>query len=76
MRKSIVIATCIVNSGVTNHPLSTVEAAVRQTFKEDFQNMNYEKWNENLPESVAQDIIKQFGNNYRVDVRQLIIDLT
>jgi hypothetical protein len=76
MRKSIVIATCIVNSGVTNHPLSTVEAAVRRTFKEDFQNMNYEKWNENLPESVAQDIIKQFGNNYRVDVRQLIIDLT
>jgi hypothetical protein len=76
MRKSAVIATCIINSGASTHPLSTVEAAVRQTFKEDFQDMNYEKWNEDLPEPVAKDIINQFGTNYRIDVRQLIIDLT
>jgi hypothetical protein len=76
MRKSVVIATCIINSGVTTHPLPTVEAAVMKTFKEDFSNMNYERWNEDLPEAVAKDIIQQFGTNYRIDVRQLIIDLT
>jgi hypothetical protein len=76
MRKSVVIATCIINSGVTSHPLQTVEASVRQTFKEDFQDLNYEQWNQDLPDAIARDIIKQFGTNYRIDVRQLILDLT
>jgi hypothetical protein len=76
MKKSTVIATCLINSGVTSHPLPSVEASIKQSFKEDFQDMNYEQWNTNLPDDVANDIIQQFGGKYRIDVRQMIIDLT
>lgn len=75
MRKSIVIATCLINSGITTHPLASVEASVKQTFREDFQNISYDAWNTDLPENEANDIIKQFGNTYRIDVRQFILDL-
>lgn len=75
MRKSTVIATCLINSGSTTHSLPMVESSVRQCFKEDFQDMSYEAWNTDLPENVAGDIIKQFGSAYRIDIRRLIIDL-
>jgi hypothetical protein len=75
MRKSTIIATCLINSGITTHSLNEVEASVKQSFEEDFQDMNYNQWNTDLPEGVARDIIKQFGNAYRIDVRQLIRDL-
>jgi hypothetical protein len=72
----MVIATCLINSGSTTHPLASVEESVKQIFTEDFQGLSYHQWNTDLPENVARDIINQFGNSYRIDVRQLIIDLT
>jgi hypothetical protein len=75
MRKSTVIATCLINSGVTSHPLASVEQSVEQSFKEDFQDMSYAQWNTDLPDHVAKDIIRQFASNYRIDVRRFIIDL-
>lgn len=75
MKKSTVIATCLINSRVTSHSLASVEASVEQSFKEDFPDMSYKQWNADMPESAANDIIKQFGSAYRIDVRQFIQDL-
>jgi hypothetical protein len=75
MKKSTLIATCLINSGVTSHPIPVVEASVIQTFKEDFKGVNFQQWNSDLPENVAQDIIKGFGSSYRIDIRQFIQDL-
>lgn len=75
MKKCTVIATCLINSGVTRHNLQAVEASVEQSFKEDFQGMDFNQWNTNLSEIQAQDIIKQFGTSYRIDVRRFIQDL-
>ena len=76
MKKSTIIATCLINSGITSHGIRDVEASIEQTFKEEFQGMNYLQWNTHLSESEAQKIIREFGNNYRIDIRQFIHDLT
>jgi len=75
MKKSTIIATCLINSGHTSHSLANVEASLEQTFREDFSGMNYQQWNTNLAEVDAQRIIKEFGNAYRIDIRQFILDL-
>jgi hypothetical protein len=75
MKKSTIIATCLINSGRTSHSIIDVEKSVEQTFKEDFSGMNYQQWNTNLPEADAQRIIKEFGSAYRIDIRQFILDL-
>jgi hypothetical protein len=76
MKKSTIIATCLINSGATIHNLAQVEASIEQSFREDFQGLNYKQWNSDVPEAEALAIIKNFGSAYRIDVRQFILDLT
>jgi hypothetical protein len=75
MKKSAVIATCLIHSGITSQPLADVEQSIEQSFKEDFSGLNYQQWNTHLPEADAQRIIKEFGSSYRIDIRQFIQDL-
>jgi hypothetical protein len=75
MRKSKIIAACLIHSGITTHPIADVEHSVEQTFNEDFKGMDYLKWNTHVNEEDAQRIIQEFGNSYRIDVRQFIQDL-
>lgn len=75
MKKSTVIGTCLIHSQITSQPLADVEDSIEQSFKEDFRGMNYQQWNTHLSEADAQRIIKEFGNSYRIDVRQFIQDM-
>jgi hypothetical protein len=74
MKKSTIIATCLINCG-SNYQIHEIEPSIEQTFREDFPEMNYKTWNTVIPEPEAQNIIKQFGRGYRIDVRQFIHDL-
>jgi hypothetical protein len=74
MKKSTLIATCLINCGST-YAIREIETSIEQTFREDFPQMSYGQWNTVLPMPEAQHIIKQFGTGYRIDVRQFIHDL-
>jgi hypothetical protein len=74
MKKSLIIATCLKNSG-SPYDLKEIETSIEQTFKEDFPGMSYQQWNSNVDESTAQAIIRDFGTRYRIDIRQFIQDM-
>ena len=75
MKKSTVIATCLIHSGITAQPLADVEESIQQSFNEDFRGLDFHQWNTHLTETEAKRIIKEFGSSYRIDVRQFIQDL-
>lgn len=75
MKKSTVIATCLIHSGITSQPLADVEDSIHQSFKEDFSGLDFHQWNTHLTENDANRIIKEFGSSYRIDIRQFIQDL-
>jgi hypothetical protein len=74
MKKTTVIATCLINCGSV-YSMREIEGSIEQTFKEDFPGVSYHQWNTDLPERDAASIIGQFGAGYRINIRQLIADL-
>ena len=74
MKKSTVIATCLINCGST-YSIMEIEHSIEQAFKEDFAGTDYYQWNTELKDEEATNIIRQFGYGYRINLRQLISDL-
>lgn len=74
MRKSQVIAPCLVNSNMINR-LTDAEESVRQVFLFEFPKCNYLQWNCEIYDSVAEQIIKNVGLASKINVRKFIDDL-
>jgi len=74
LRKSTIIATCLVNvkSGIK---LEQAELIVRETFDENFPRDSFDDWNLNIDERTANHIIRSVGNASRIRVEQFIRDL-
>lgn len=74
MRKSMVIAHCLVNSRMVE-PLADAERAVENVFRMEFPDENFHEWNQNAHESVAENIIQAVGRASRINVKKFIEDL-
>jgi hypothetical protein len=74
MKKSTLIATCLINCG-SSYGIQDIENSIQQTFNEEFSELNFKEWNTFVPDVEAQEIIRQFGTGYRINVRQFIVDL-
>lgn len=74
MRKSTIIATCLVNlkSGIN---LEQAELNVRKTFDEEFPRDSFEVWNIDIDERIANNVIRSVGNASRINVKNFIRDL-
>jgi hypothetical protein len=74
MRKSTVIATCLVNFSIINR-MDDAENAVRDVFAAEFPTKIFARWNVELDAKAADHIIKTVGRASRIKVRKLIEDL-
>lgn len=74
MKKSTIIATCLVNSNMINRH-EDAENAVYQIFLDEFKNDNFYKWNTEVNDHVAQNIIRNVGRASRINVKKFIEDL-
>jgi len=61
MRKSTVIARCLLNSNMMNS-LEEAERAVRVIFDEEFPGRNFDDWNQNLNDITA-DNRRELGSS-------------
>jgi hypothetical protein len=75
MKRATIIATCLVNSGMTNS-ISEGEAIVRSVFAECCPYQAFAKWNLDVNDSAANVIIKSVGRASLIQVDQLIKDLS
>jgi hypothetical protein len=74
MRKSTIIATCLVNSRAFSS-LPDAEAAVRVDFRHAFPEENCADWNGDVDPDTAASIIRQFDRSPPPNVRQFIDEL-
>lgn len=74
MRKSTVIAICLVNSKMISS-LAQAESAVRKVFEDEFVVRDFSEWNVDMSDQVGQSIIQSVGRASRINVRRFIIDL-
>lgn len=74
MRKSTIIATCLINSGMLDE-LVAAETSVANIFAEQFPSENLSQWNTEIPDNVAQHIISSVGRAKRINVGKFISDL-
>lgn len=74
MKKSTLIAHCLVNAGITLSILSG-EREVERVFRSAFSDEDFEGWNGHIGESVADKVIRNVGPATRIHVDQLIQDL-
>lgn len=74
MKKSRVIATCLVNSSMFSR-IEDAEHAVRQVFLDEFPGANYLHWDREIDDAAAEHIVKTLGRASRINVKQFIEDL-
>jgi hypothetical protein len=74
MKRSTVIATCLVNSNMIRR-LEDAESRVHGVFLDEFPNADFNRWNRPLDEQTARNIIKNVGRASRINVRMFIQDL-
>lgn len=74
MKKSTIIATCLVNSNMINR-IDDAENRVYQVFIDEFPASNFAEWNQEINESVARQIIKNVGRTSRINVKLFIEEL-
>ncbi len=74
MRKSTVIATCLVNSNMIGD-FEDAEHIVRRIFTEEFLDLSFDDWERDIDDSIAQNIIRNVGTASRINVVQFIEDL-
>jgi len=55
--------------------LGEAEHAVRKIFLEEFPNDDFHKWNQELDDTVAENIVKVVGRASRINVKNFIKDL-
>jgi hypothetical protein len=64
MRKSTVIARCMMNSGVSS--LDDGELAVRETFQEEFPAGNFDEWNLDIDDEEGEKMVTILGERYKL----------
>jgi hypothetical protein len=64
MRKSTVIARCMMNSGVSS--LDDGELAVRETFQEEFPSGNFDDWNLDIDDEEGEKMVTILGERYKL----------
>ena len=74
MRKSTLIANCLVNAGMTLSIVSG-EHEVERVFRQAFADEDFDAWNSHVNEQTAGDIVRKVSPATRVRVGQLIRDL-
>ena len=74
MKKSVLIATCLLNSSMVTS-LEVGEQIVRRVFDESFQGQDFSQWDTSLSATTAKSIITGVGRAMRVNVRAFIADL-
>ncbi len=74
MRKSTLIATCLVNSNIITR-LEDAERSVAQVFADEFPKAKYLEWNTNINDKTAKDMIEAIGRASRINVEKFIEDL-
>jgi hypothetical protein len=74
MRKSTIIAKCLVNSGMFRE-IEDAEARVLQVFQDEFPNASFLDWNGEIDDSVARRIVTNVGRASRINVAKFIEDL-
>jgi len=75
MRKSTVISQCLVNSKMIGL-LEDAEHRVRGVFEDEFPRRDFARWNDELDDSVAAQMIRNVGKASRIDVKKFIEDLS
>jgi hypothetical protein len=74
MKKSTIIATCLVNSNMSGR-LEDAEHSVQQVFRSEFPNASYANWNRDMDEQTSEKVISAVGRASRINVRKFIEDL-
>lgn len=74
MKKSTIIATCLVNSNIIGR-LEDAEHSVQQIFRSEFPNASYADWNQDLDEATSEKVISAVGRASQINVRKFIEDL-
>ena len=74
MKKSSVIANCLVNSNIIKR-IEDAENAVQRVFHDEFPNSSFLEWNHEVDDKHAENIIKNVGRASRINVRKFIEDL-
>ncbi len=74
MRKSLIIATCLANSGMRDTP-EECEFAVEQVFLDKFPSYDYRRWNGNIEDELAQNLIHSVGRASTIHIDRFIADL-
>ncbi|MEQ8554914.1 MAG: hypothetical protein RIC06_25740 [Cyclobacteriaceae bacterium] len=75
MKKSTLIATCLFNSNFFRE-LEEAESAVFKEFKRHYPDLNFNRWNKELHDDYAKDIIKNVGRASSINVKNFIKDLS
>lgn len=74
MRKSTIIATCLVNSGLVQH-LEEAELVVLRTFRAELPTERFGDWDTEVEDSTARDMIKNVGRASQISIPLFIEDL-
>lgn len=74
MRRSTIIASCLVNSKMIDR-LEIAEAAIRYHFSEEFPQASFERWNREVDDDAARRIISNVGHAMTINVKRFIEDL-
>jgi len=75
MRKSTIIATCLVNMEIGFRTIREAEITVENVFNDEFPKNEFQIWNSEVSDSFAQNIIKNVGKASQINVKRFIEDL-
>jgi len=73
MRKSEIIAACLVNTGVGS--VEEAEATVRKIFQNEFPGQDFDRWNADVHDSIGRNIVKVLDTPSGIDVKRVIEEL-
>jgi hypothetical protein len=74
MKRSTVIATCLVNSNMVTR-IDDAERSVHQIFLDEHPGKRFDDWNGELEDAVARRIIRTVGRASTINVAKFITDL-
>ena len=75
MRKSTIIAKCLVNSGMIKS-LEEAEHAVQSIFGEEFPHQKFAQWNLIVQDEDGDQIVRNVGRAATINVKSFIEDLS
>ena len=74
MRKSTIIARCLVNSNMITR-IEDAEWRVQSVFEDEFPLQEFARWNTEVNDSSADQIIRNVGRASTINVKRFIEDL-